>query len=155
MGDGRSILIGVDPIIGSFVSPYLPLDILVYLQDYGIKTLQDALNPFMGTQNYWLFAEDLGLGGSWASCWNEYIDGLKNGGIKLKPSAERILWVHNKRDGMVMTTLVYDLMATSFLDPHRTILEARIWHGSFPLKIKCFIWLALFNKILTWENLLK
>lgn len=63
MRDGRSIIISVDPIIGSFVSPYLPLDLRVYLQDYGIKTLQDALNPFMVSRNYWLTAEDLELGG--------------------------------------------------------------------------------------------
>ena len=64
MGDGWSILIGVDPIIGSSGSPYFPSDIMVYLQDYGIKTLRDALNPLVGPQNYWRIAEDLELGGS-------------------------------------------------------------------------------------------
>ena len=62
MGDGRSVLIGVDPIIGYFSSPYLPLDLMEYLQDYGIKTLQDARNPLAEARNYWLSAEDLELG---------------------------------------------------------------------------------------------
>ena len=83
-------------------------------------------------------AQDLELGGSWASCWNEYISSLENGGIKLKLSADKLLWTHNKKDGMVIAVLVYDLMANILLDPLGNIFMARIWHGVFPLKIKCF-----------------
>ena len=117
MGDGRSVLIGADPIIGSSGSPYLPLDLMEYLQDYGIETLQDAQNPLVEAQNYWLSAEDLELGGSWDSCWNGFINSLENGGIKLKTSTDRILWTHNKKDGMVTVALVYDLMENTLLDP--------------------------------------
>ena len=91
------------------------------------------------------------LGGSWASCWNGFINSLENGGIKLKPSADRILWAYNKKDGMVTAVLVYDLMENTLLDPRSDFSVAQIWHGTFPLKIKCFIWLELLNKILTWD----
>ena len=115
---------------------YALQDLIEYLHDYGIITLQDAINQFMESQSYWMSVDDLEMGGSWAHCWNEFIEGLKNGGIKLKPFADRILWVQNKRDSMVTVTLVYDLLAKTYLDSHCASPVAWIWQGSFPLLIK-------------------
>ena len=37
----------------------------------------------------------------------------------------------------------------------RSRLLDLIWNGIMPKKICCFIWLALMNKLLTWDNLQK
>ena len=42
VGNGGDIHVGSNPIIGSNSSPYLPHDLIVYLQDYGITMLQHA-----------------------------------------------------------------------------------------------------------------
>ena len=42
VGNGRDILAGSDPIIGTFSSPYLLQDLIDYLQDFGIAMLQHA-----------------------------------------------------------------------------------------------------------------
>ena len=124
--------------------PFLHHDLIEYLKDYGISALQDAHNLSVGEHSYWLSAEDLELGGSWASCWNKYISSLENGGIKLKPMADKLLWTHNKKDGMVTAALVYDLMTKTLLEPSRDYFMVQIWHGLFPLKIKCFFLVGSF-----------
>ena len=65
-GNGSDILAGSDPIIGTYSSPFLPEDLIVYLQDFGITMLQHARNPFPSSSNYWLSSEDMDLGGVWA-----------------------------------------------------------------------------------------
>ena len=68
VGNGKSIHIRFDRIIGSSVHPFLPHNLIEYLMDYGITVLQDAHNLTVGTKSYWLLADDLELGGYWATC---------------------------------------------------------------------------------------
>ena len=42
VGNGKDILIGIDPIIGSASHSFLPYDLRDYLLDYGIATLHQA-----------------------------------------------------------------------------------------------------------------
>ena len=65
-----------------------------------------------------------------------------------------MIWSHNKKDGRVTTALVYDLIVKSHLVPSEDKIMAGLWRHCFPLKIKCFVWLALKNQVLTWDNLM-
>ena len=63
MGDGRDVFIGTDPISGISESHYFVQDLRSYLSDYGITSLHHARNTLVHSQAYWLFADDLELGG--------------------------------------------------------------------------------------------
>ena len=82
VGDGLSIKLGIEPIIG-MDSPFtLSDDLREYLSDYGLLTLHHIQNLGVGTssQSYWLTADDLDLGGRWKLGWDSYIKGLTRGG---------------------------------------------------------------------------
>ena len=46
------------------------------------------------------------------------------------------------------------LIVSSHLCPCVDKTLSRLWDLSFPLKIKCFVWLDLKNHVLTWDNLI-
>ena len=64
VGDGKNVLLGIDPIIGLHSSFSLPEDLRTYLEDMNIYTLEQARNTLHHAQNYWLTAEELDLEGS-------------------------------------------------------------------------------------------
>ena len=90
-GNGESIRVGLDPIIGMGSSFSLPCDLRDYLEDYGIISLAQARNYSPDARTYWLTAEDLDLGGEWNLLWNSYVSGLEYGRIRLKPYPDSIL----------------------------------------------------------------
>ena len=47
------------------------------------------------------------------------------------------------------------LIVLSSSPPTCSKIHAFLWSCIIPMKIRCFIWMALANKILTWENLQK
>ena len=51
--------------------------------------------------------------------------------------------------------MVYDSIVQSLSPPIGSSLIDLIWNGTLPKKISCFFWLALSNKLLTWDNLQK
>ena len=55
----------------------------------------------------------------------------------------------------MIAALAYDLMVNTLLAPERDNFAVLLWHCKIPWKIKCFIWLLINNKILTWDNLSK
>ena len=50
---------------------------------------------------------------------------------------------------------MYQHLANCFLTRDSVSTIGYIWDGKMPIKIKCFGWLVLTNKILTWEALQK
>ena len=80
---------------------------------------------------------------------------LEIGGIRLDSHPDTLLWDYNKHDGSITAKLVYDCIVHSFSPQANSSFLSKLWAGSLPRKICCFIWLALQNKILTWDNLQK
>ena len=73
MGNGTEIRVGADPIVGLGCSYILPDDFRSYLEDYGISTLDQAINQGTGL---WFSAVELDLGEDWSILWNTYTRGL-------------------------------------------------------------------------------
>ena len=94
-------------------------DLIYYLSDFGLLSLQSARNMGDGLniQSYWLMAEDLDLGGRWKEEWNCYINGLSHGGIRLSGQKDYVLRTHNPKNGEVTTSLAYDVITSSTLQP--------------------------------------
>ena len=78
VGDGLSIKLGINPIIGMDSHFILSDDLRDYLNHYGLTTLHHIQNlgDGLSTTLYWLSTEDLDLGGRWKMEWDCYIKGL-------------------------------------------------------------------------------
>ena len=155
VGDGKNILIGLDPIIGAHTSYILPDDLRTYLVDLEICTLAQAHNLLPDAQHYWYTANELGLAGSWKATWNDYTEGLVSGGIHLSSSADSLVWDFNKKEGTISARFPYECIINSFTPLDGTSIDSLLWNGALPCKIGCFIWLVIRKKILTWDNLQK
>ena len=155
VGNGNDILIGIDPIIGVPSSLSLPDDLRTFLEDLDINTLSQARNTLPDSQHYWYSAEDLCIDGVWKDAWDAYTRGLHLCGIHLTAQPDTLLWDFNKQDGSISAKLVYDCIVKSFPPSFGSRLHTYLWSSTLPSKIGCFIWLALRNKILTWDNLQK
>ena len=115
VGYGNKIRLGIDLIVGLNYSFILSKDLRSYLVDYGICILNNAQNEEGGrdSRSYWLSAEDLELEGIWKEEWTGYINGLSQGGIRLKETQDTLLWMHNTKNGEVTARLAYDLIVSS------------------------------------------
>ena len=153
VGDGENILLGVDPIVGSHSSFSVPEDLRSYLMDLNIGTLSQTHNSLSNSQSYWYTAEDLDLGGSYKQIWNAYTEGLFCAGIRLSDCPDDIVWDYNKKKGTISARDAYDCIVHSCSASVANHVDSFLWTKALPKKISCFIWLALRNKILTWENL--
>ena len=106
-------------------------------------------------QSYWLSAAYLHLGGIWEEQWIDYVKGLTHGGIRLKEVEDTLLWMHNKVSSIVSASKAYDLIVSTLLPLFPVISHSRLWYCNVSLKIKCFSWLCIENRINTWNNLEK
>ena len=93
--------------------------------------------------------------GIWKSEWTNYIKGLAHGGISLNDEHDSLLWMHNKVNGEVTTSLAYDLIVSSNFPKSTNRTHSQLWSYDIPRKHKCFNWLCLENHIKTWDNLSK
>ena len=121
------------------------------MSDYGITSLAQAQNldgPSIGL-NYWYLITDLCLGGVWADQWSSFVNGLSHGGIRLGNHEDSLLWMFDKKLGMVLAKKSYELIVYEHLPPIRDDLLPKVWGYNIPQKLKCFIWLAVNNKINT------
>ena len=153
VGNGHDILLGIDPIIGTMYSSWLPSDLRDYLDDLGISTLSQAHNILPGQHHYWYTTEDLNIDGDWKLLWENYTSSVESVKIRLSTRSDNLVWDYNKYDGSVTTELVYDYIVHHSCPPIGIPLHALIWFVILPNKISCFVWLALANKILTWDNI--
>ena len=91
------VCIGADPVIGVSPCIYFDPDLISYLSDYGITSLQQAWHPFVDSPSLWLSIEELELGGIGNSIWDAYISGLQLGGICLGQNPDSLIWAYNKK----------------------------------------------------------
>ena len=65
------------------------------------------------------------------------------------------MWAYNKNDGSVSAKLVYECIVASSSPLAGSSILKHFLLSTLPRKICCFVWLALMNKLLTWDNLQK
>ena len=83
VGNGKDVLIGIDPIIGASNSYSLPARFREFLEDLDITTLSQACNTLPGLHHYWYTTEDLCVVGDWKLAWDTFMRSLEFGGIRL------------------------------------------------------------------------
>ena len=104
VGNGVDIWIGIDPVIGVSSTFLLPEGLRSYLEDLDIKTLTQAHNTLLDSQQYWYSAEELYLDGEWKEAWNTYMRNLVLSGIRLTTQPDSMVWEYNKK--MVPSQLI-------------------------------------------------
>ena len=155
VGNGENILLGIDPIVGPHTSFCLPEDLRTNLEDLNMCTLSQAHNSLINAQSYWFTADDLNLGGTFKLIWTEYVEGLSGAGIRLTDRNDELVWVFNKKSGSISARNTYECIVRSSSPLASNPVNSYLWNKALPNKISCFIWLALRNRVLTWENLQK
>ena len=131
----------------------LPRDLMDYLEDYGISSLAQARNHTSSASGYWFSYEELDLSGEWKIAWDNYIRGLEYGCICLNNQIDSISRSHFKYTGPLITAEGYKCILSDICSEINDSVLKILWTLSIPLKLKCFIWLILKGKILTWDQL--
>lgn len=73
-------------------------------------------------------------------------------GIHFTEDSDHLVWEDNPLQGSVSAKLAYNILMEDIGDNVVTGLRRILWSDKLPLKISCFIWLCMENKILTWQN---
>ena len=123
--------------------------------DLDIVTLAQAQDSFPDAHNYWYSTEDLGVGGDWKDARDTFTRSLEICGIFLIDQMDTLTWSYKKFDGTIYAKLIYDCIIHASSPPDGRKLLTFVWNSNLPRKVCCFSWLALKNKLLTWENLQK
>ena len=77
---------------------------------------------------------------------------LRHAGIKLKDANDSIMCSWNIVFGQVTTNLDYTSISNEYNYYHPKWLHTFLWHWKSLVKILCFTWLVIKNKILTGDN---
>jgi hypothetical protein len=66
-----------------------------------------------------------------------------------------LIWIGGDLSGFITVKNVYNALAKDYWSTLIIGWRRQLWTWDLAHKIKLFLWLALENKILTWENLRK
>ena len=77
---------------------------------------------------------------------------MKHDAINLSDQEDKFKWSKNKGSGIYTAKLGYATRMKEDDDGEKKWWWKNNWKLNFPLKTKTFLWLALSNKILTWDN---
>ena len=151
-GDGWSIRVGRDPILGLAGSYRLSNPLLSHLLNRRIYFLaQASINYEDDRFTGWEDAQTINLIGSHATEWNDYIYKIRNTGLSLHHCKDSLFWSRNVNTGNITAALAYSSSVnTTFLECIPLWFK-EVWHWKLPLKTVLFSWLLLADRILTWN----
>jgi len=153
VGDGNSVIVGTDAVVGGIDSSVLSSPLVKLLQDRGYTKLHHFYVHSLTGLGHWLSPEYLRLEGQQAVEWRNYTHYLSRMGITLNDKDDILVWTYNVANGMVTAKLAYDLIFSESPYHSEDWWARTLWKWKVPLKLKCFFWLALHNRLLTWDNL--
>lgn len=123
------------------------------LHDKGLYVLKQFMVQGNTPSTCWPSAVSIDLPFPLGIEWELYRLRLIDSGIFLQNLPDRLIWSANTSLGTVTAPLAYEYLLVDSDDREVTGVDKLIWNNTLPLKIGCFIWLCLQNKILTWPNL--
>jgi hypothetical protein len=104
-------------------------------------------------QKTWLCSDDLGLAGELAAEWDLYRRALIGAGATIRDTEDKLMWTGGNSSGTISVKNAY----LALISTKKFLIlggwRHNIWKWDLQLKIKLFIWLAVEQKILTWDIL--
>ena len=74
-------------------------------------------------------------------------------GILLTGVPDVMIWADDKNFGLVTASIVYESLLFNQLHIDLLWWFSKIWKAKVPQKVKCFAWLVLKHKVLSWDLL--
>ena len=93
------------------------------------------------------------LTGDLAVEWDHFGRALQASGVSLSENEDELLWIGGDSSGSLSKKNVYAALISTLNQLTLTGWRNRLWKWNIQQKIKLFLWLAVENKILTWNNL--
>jgi hypothetical protein len=155
IGNGCSIQVGRDQIMGLGNLSLVSAPLLNALKSRGLTFLYQARNqsPLAPWLSYWKDSRQLGLIGDLAHDWERFIHSLEGAGILLGPKEDELRWSGGDGSGFQKVKNLYKAVSEVLWGPANGEWVLKLWKWHIELKLKCFFWLLLKKKILTWDAL--
>jgi hypothetical protein len=147
----------LDKILGIDNSSLLSPELRGALKAHNISYLyQASAQASLGfIANQWKSSEELELTGNLVDEWFSFCKALILSGIQLQPKEDLLIWSGGDHSGVMTVRNVYNTLAQEYWPNQISGWRRKFWSWDLALKIKLFMWLALENKILSWDNLRK
>ena len=154
LGSGHKALIEIDPVAGCKSEYYLPLHIIRWIHSQDIWYFHQIRSGRVEDYDcgYWLDSNMIGITGADAYIWDHYVAELERNGIRLRDIEDSLVWDRGT-SGLITAKEIYRSAINEIRPTTGIWWHLYIWRWNAPLKIICFLWLALSGSILTWEAL--
>lgn len=153
VGCGNMISIGTDPILGIGEGHRLSDELITTLHDRGIFVLNHLWTSSAVHADTRELIDISDLPVALLMEWSVFRLSLLGAGIQIQAEPDRLVWEFNPLHGTVTARLAYTYLMEGPLEHQVTGIGSMLWSPEFPLRISCFVWLLLHNKIATWPNL--
>ena len=148
--------VGEYPWVGAGEIFRLSPQLVHLLRSQRIFSLADTcLDQTLRGRRRWKTAQELGLTGEHAAEWNRFLNLLVTIFFHLGSELDRIIWTKNPKSGQYSAKLGYEVAIKELIVREDQWWRKRLWKIQSPLKTIITMWLALSNKLLTWEMLKK
>jgi len=156
-GAGHFINLGRDRILGLGSKYFLSEELIAHLTLKRIIVLAQASisqDP-VSSMETWMSNTELGVTSNLASKWECYCNSLNEVGVSLLDVVVSLLWAGGDSTGQLTVKNIYTTLLSTQDFPIWSGWKFKLWKWNIQLKLKLFLWMAVENKILSWEFLQK
>jgi len=148
---------GLDAIKGLNNCHLLPFTIINDLNTKGLDTLPKIWewSWLRVDAHSWPHAWQIGLSEELLVEWERYRSMLFIAGINISQRADVLVWGGHHGNDRILVKEAYEHITSTSQILSFSDITSMFWKWDAPLKIKCFSWLVIHNRILTWDNLLR
>jgi hypothetical protein len=148
-------MVGCDCILGMGESAILSEELIRIINRQGIHHLYQAAenNRAGSSTSIWYSGAALNLSGQHLIEWELFRRGLINSGIQLHDLPDALIWTGGDQTSITSVKKFYLAVEKKKWTHTISGWKKALWSWACPLKTKIFIWLAVANRILTWEVL--
>jgi hypothetical protein len=152
---GHHVALRRDIILGMGSSSFLSLPLLIVLRKKHFSVLAQVwrIHGHDSLLSTWINSLDMDLIGDLAAEWDRFRRALQASSVSLSENEDELLWIGGDSSGSLSKKNVYVALISTLNQLTLTGWRNRLWKWNIHQKIKLFLWLAVENKILTWNNL--
>jgi hypothetical protein len=154
-GSGHHVVLGRDKILGMGDRSFLSHTLISLLRQKNILLLSQARGQLdqVSTTTNWIRSNELGITGDLAAEWDQFRISTYWFRSLHQDKDDELMWTRGDSSGFLTVKNAYMALLSTQRLPSFGGWRLKVWKWDIQLKIKLFIWLAMENKILTWDNL--